>query len=141
MTEKQRPCVIIAIDGPSGAGKSTAAQRLARRLGYRYVDSGALYRAVGWLVCEYALPLEDPSTIVACLQRTPIELTFPNGTLQVWIAGQCVTSQLRSEAVAQAASAVATMPGVRQVITAQLRQLGFDADLVVEGGGIGGGVF
>jgi cytidylate kinase len=141
MTEKQRPCVIIAIDGPSGAGKSTVAQRLARLLGYRYVDSGALYRAVGWLVRAHALPLEDQATIVACLQRTPIELTFPNGTLQIWVAGQCVTSQLRSEAVAHAASAVATMPGVRQVITAQLRQIGGEADVVMEGRDIGTVVF
>jgi len=141
MTEKQRPCVIIAIDGPSGAGKSTAAQRLAYRLGYRYVDSGALYRAVGWLVCEHALPLEDPDAIVVCLQRIPIELTFSNGTLQVWVGGQCVTAQLRSEAVARAASAVATIPGVRQVITAQLRQLGGQADMVMEGRDIGTVVF
>ena len=141
MTENQCPCVIIAIDGPSGAGKSTAAQRLARLLGYRYVDSGALYRAVGWLVREHALPLEDPAAIVACLQRTPIELTFPNGMLQVWVAGQCVTSQLRGEAVARAASAVATMPGVRQVITAQLRQIGCEADVVMEGRDIGTVVF
>ena len=141
MTEKQRPYVIIAIDGPSGAGKSTVAQRLARLLGYRYVDSGALYRAVGWLVREQALPLEDPGAIVACLQRTPIELTFPNGTLQVWVAGQCVTSQLRGEAVARTASAVATLPGVRQVITAQLRQLGCEADVVMEGRDIGTAVF
>ena len=141
MTEKQRPCVIIAIDGPSGAGKSTAAQRLARLLGYRYVDSGALYRAVGWLVRAQALPLEDPGAIVACLQRTPIDLTFPDGTLQVRVAGQCVTSQLRSEAVARAASTVATMPGVRQVITAQLRQLGCEADVVMEGRDIGTAVF
>lgn len=141
MTEKQRLYVIIAIDGPSGAGKSTAAQRLARLLGYRYVDSGALYRAVGWLVREHALPLEDPATIVACLQHTPIELTFPNGTLQVWVAGQCVTSQLRGEAVARAASAVATMPGVRQVITAQLRRIGREADVVMEGRDIGTVVF
>jgi len=141
MTEKQRPCVIIAIDGPSGAGKSTAAQRLACRLGYRYVDSGALYRAVGWLVCEHALPLEDPDAIVVCLQRIPIELTFSNGTLQVWVGGQCVTAQLRSEAVARAASAVATIPGVRQVITVQLRQLGGQADMVMEGRDIGTAVF
>ena len=141
MTEKQRPCVIIAIDGPSGAGKSTAAQRLAHLLGYRYIDSGALYRAVGWLACAQALALEDPAAIVACLQRTPIELTFPDGTLQVWVAGQCVTSQLRSEAVTRAASAVATMPGVRQVITAQLRQLDCQADMVMEGRDIGTVVF
>jgi len=141
MTEKQRSCVIIAIDGPSGAGKSTVAQRLARLLGYRYVDSGALYRAVGWLVCEHALLLEDAAAIVACLQRTPIELTFPNGTLQVWVAGQCVTSQVRGEAVTHAASAVATLPGVRQVITAQLRQIGGEADVVMEGRDIGTVVF
>jgi cytidylate kinase len=130
MTEKQRPYVIIAIDGPSGAGKSTVAQRLARLLGYRYVDSGALYRAV-----------EDSAAVVACLQRTPLELTFPDGTLQIWVAGQCVTSQLRSEAVARAASAVATMSGVRQVITAQLRQIGGEADVVMEGRDIGTVVF
>jgi len=141
MTEKQRPYVIIAIDGPSGAGKSTAARRLARLLGYRYVDSGALYRAVGWLVRAQALPLEDPGAIVACLQRTPIDLTFPDGTLQVRVAGQCVTSQLRGEAVARTASAVATLPGVRQVITAQLRQLGCEADVVMEGRDIGTAVF
>jgi len=141
MTEKQCPCVIIAIDGPSGAGKSTAAQGLARRLGYRYVDSGALYRTVGWLVRAHALPLEDQEAIVACLQRTPIKVTFSAGALQVWAAGQCVTSQLRSEAVARAASAVATMPGVRQVITAQLRQIGCEADVVMEGRDIGTVVF
>ena len=141
MTEKQRPCVIIAIDGPSGAGKSTAAQRLARLLSYQYVDSGALYRAVGWLVRAQELPLEDPAAIVTCLQRTPIELTFHDGTPEVWVAGQCVTSTLRSEAVARAASAVATMPGVRQVITAQLRQIGAQADVVMEGRDIGTVVF
>ena len=133
--------VIIAIDGPAGAGKSTVAQRLASLLGYQYVDSGAMYRAVGWLVHECALPLEEPAAILACLERTPISLTFHNGTLEVWIAGQCVTSQLRGEAVSQAASAVATMPGVRQMITAQLRHLGCQADVVMEGRDIGTVVF
>ena len=141
MTGKQGPHVVIAIDGPSGVGKSTAAQRLARLLGYHYVDSGALYRAVGWLVHECALSLEDPATLVACLGHTPIELTFHAGTLEVWVAGQCVTSQVRGEAVARAASAVATMPGVRQVITAQLRHMGCQADVVMEGRDIGTVVF
>src|SRR5215470_13910518 len=132
MTSKPYPHVIITIDGPSGAGKSTVARCLARSLGYRYVDSGALYRAVGWLVRECALPLDDMTAIVACLERTPIALTFCKGRAEVWVASQCVTSQLRGEAVAQAASAVATMPGIRQVITAQLRQLGCQADVVIE---------
>ena len=141
MTEKQRLCVIIAIDGPAGAGKSTVAQRLARLLGYQYVDSGALYRAVGWLVHARGLPLEAPAAIVACLQRTPIELTFHDGTPEVWVAGQCVTSQLRSEVVTHTASAVAALPDVRQVITAQLRQRGCQADVVMEGRDIGTVVF
>jgi len=135
------PHVIIAIDGPAGAGKSTVAQRLASLLGYQYVDSGAMYRAVGWLMHERALPLEEPAAILACLERTPISFTFHNGTLEVWIAGQCVTSQLRGEAVSQAASAVATMPGVRRMITAQLRHLGCQADVVMEGRDIGTVVF
>jgi len=138
---KPSPHVIIAIDGPAGAGKSTVAQRLASLLGYQYVDSGAMYRAVGWLVHERALPLEEPAAILACLERTPISFTFHTGTLEVWIAGQCVTSQLRGEAVSYAASAVATMPGVRQMITAQLRHLGCQADVVMEGRDIGTVVF
>jgi len=135
------PHVIIAIDGPAGAGKSTVAQRLASLLGYHYVDSGAMYRAVGWLVHERALPLEEPTAILACLERTPISFTFHNGTLEVWIAGQCVTSHLRGEAVSQAASTVATMSGVRRMITAQLRPLGCQADVVMEGRDIGTVVF
>lgn len=141
MTGKRCPHVVIAIDGPSGAGKSTAAQGLARLLGFRYVDSGALYRAVGWLVHERALPLDDTPAIVAQLERTPIDVTFRDGTGQVWVAGQCVTSQLRGEAVAHAASTVATRPAVRQVITARLRQLGCQADVVIEGRDIGTVVF
>lgn len=141
MTGKRCAHVIIAIDGPAGAGKSTAAQGLARLLGYRYVDSGAMYRAVGWLVCERALPLDDRRAIVACLERTAIALTFYDGAAEVWVAGQGVTSQLRGEAVARAASAVATIPEVRQVITAQLRQLGCQVDLVMEGRDIGTVVF
>lgn len=141
MTGKPSPHVIIAIDGPAGAGKSTAAQRLACLLRYQYVDSGAMYRAVGWLVRECALPLEDSAAILACLERTPIALTFHAGTLEVWVAGQCVTSQVRGEAVARAASAVATMPDVRQMITAQLRHMGCQADVVMEGRDIGTVVF
>jgi len=141
MAEQRRSHIVIAIDGPAGAGKSTAARCLARRLGYRYVDSGAMYRAVGWLACERALPLDDAAALATCLERTPIDLTFRDGVPEVWVAGQCVTSQLPGEAVGRAASAVATMPGVRQVLTAKLRQLGCRADLVMEGRDIGTVVF
>ena len=135
------PHVIIAIDGPAGVGKSTVAQRLADLLGYQYVDSGAMYRAVGWFVQDRALSLEEPKTILACLERTPLSYTFDRGRLEVWIAGQCVTSHLRSEVVGHAASAVATVPEVRQMITAQLRRIGSQADVVMEGRDIGTVVF
>lgn len=141
MTAQQCAHVVIAIDGPSGAGKSTVARCLARRLQYHYVDSGAMYRAVGWLAHARALPLDNAPAIVACLEHTPLDLTFRDGLPEVWVAGQCVTLQLPGEAVGRAASAVATIPQVRQVLTAKLRQLRCQADLVMEGRDIGTVVF
>jgi cytidylate kinase len=141
MTAKASSHVVIAIDGPSGAGKSTAAKRLARLLGYWYVDSGAMYRAVGWAVNTSGLSFHDSCAIAALLAGTPIELTFCDGRSEVWIGDQRITCQLRGETVGKAASAVATMPAVRRVITAKLRQLRCRADLVMEGRDIGTVVF
>lgn len=141
MTTTSSGHTVIAIDGPSGVGKSTAAQRLAQRLGYCYVDSGALYRAVGWIVISAAVPLDATAAIVERLRRTPIDVTFEAGQSAVWVQGENVTSQLRGETVGAAASAVATQPAVRQAITAQLRRLRCQADLVMEGRDIGTIVF
>jgi cytidylate kinase len=141
MTAPSPSHVVIAIDGPSGAGKSTVAKRLAQVLGYRYVDSGAMYRAVGWVVHNHAGGLYDSPAIVALLARTVIELRFPHGQSEVWVNGHNITAQLRGETIGQAASAVATQPAVRQVITAKLRRLRCQADLVMEGRDIGTVVF
>jgi len=141
MTTLPPSYTVIAIDGPSGAGKSTAARCLAQHLGYHYVDSGAVYRAVGWTVYTHEVPLHDSAAIVALLQCTTIEVTCPHGQSAVWVNGENVTCRLRGEAVGKAASAVATQPAVRQVVTEKLRLLGRQAPLVMEGRDIGTVVF
>src|SRR5262245_4198619 len=93
------PHIVIAIDGPSGAGKSTVAKRIAQALGYCYVDSGAMYRAVGWMVHRHAVAMDNSEAIVALLAHTPIKLTVHQEQAEVWVAGQNVTCQLRGEVV------------------------------------------
>lgn len=133
--------VVIAIDGPSGAGKSTVARKVAEHLGYQYVDSGAFYRAVGWLMHARGVPVEDAAAVMACLAHTPLRATFEAGIFHMWVADACVTSDLRGEAAGRAASAVALLPGVRAVITAQLQRVGAPANVVMEGRDIGTVVF
>lgn len=125
MVMTKRADVVIAIDGPSGVGKSTVAKRLAERLGYRYVDSGALYRAVGWAAQAAGVPFEA-GALAEWMTRVSLKLTFAKRhselwASEVWIDGQCVTSKLQGETVGAAASAVATVPAIRQVITSLLR--------------------
>jgi len=131
--------IVIAIDGPSGAGKSSVAKCLAQLLGYCYVDSGALYRAVGWAVQVHTVASDDSDAIVALLER--IDLTLCHRQSQVWVEGHNITEQLGGEVVGRAASTVATIPAVRQRVTAKLRRLRCQADLVMEGRDIGTVVF
>lgn len=129
---------VIAIDGPSGAGKSSVARQLAHILGYYYVDSGAMYRAAGWVV-QAQTP--SPGEVTALIERTPIEVRLQDGQSTVWVNGQDITDQLGGEGVGEAASAVAVLPAVRDLITTQLRRLCSQADLVMEGRDIGTVVF
>lgn len=145
MAMAKRADVVIAIDGPSGVGKSTVAKRLAEHLGYRYVDSGALYRAVGWAALAAGVPLEARA-LAKWIQQVSLMLTFDNDHSEVWIDGQCMTSKLQGESVGAAASAVATVPAVRQVITSLLRRVcgqkgSLPAGIVMEGRDIGTVVF
>ncbi len=140
MTMAKRADGVIAIDGPSGVGKSTVAKRLAERLGYRYVDSGALYRAVGWAAQAAGIPLEAEA-LAEWIPRTTLKLTFDNRHSEIWIDGQCMTPKLQGETVGAAASAVATVPAVRQVITSLLRSVRGQEGVVMEGRDIGTVVF
>jgi len=127
----------IAIDGPSGAGKGTVARALAARLGYRHVDSGAMYRAVGWKAIRDGVPLDDEPAISALAERSSIELA--SGT--VTIDAVDVTALIRTPAIDRAAAAVARLPRVRAVLVARQRELGGHGAIVMEGRDIGTVVF
>lgn len=131
----------IAIDGPSGAGKSTVARKVAQRLGYLYIDTGAMYRAVGLKVTRERLSWDQSDAIVEAARRAQIELrTTPQG-LRVFLEGVDVSEAIRTEAAGQAASRVSSIPGVRKVLVRMQQDLGRYGGVVMEGRDIGTKVF
>jgi cytidylate kinase len=133
--------LIIAIDGPVGSGKSTVARRVAGLLGYSYLDSGAMYRALAWKALAAGVPLDSPARLAALAQATRIDLAQEAGELRVRVDGSDVTEAIRSADVARAASQVAVAPGVRAVLVDQQRRAGQAGGVVMEGRDIGTVVF
>jgi cytidylate kinase len=129
--------VVIAIDGPSGAGKGTVARRVAETLGYRHVDTGAMYRAVAWAAVERNVPLDDEPAVAALADRARIEVD----ATRVAIDGVDVTTAIRTPVVDRAASQVARLATVRAILVAQQRAMAGDGNLVMEGRDIGTVVF
>jgi CMP/dCMP kinase len=123
--------LIIAIDGPVGSGKSTVARLVAELLGYVYLDSGAMYRGVAWKALREHVPLNSEQGLAALARATRIDLLSRDGGFRVLVDGTDVTDQIRSPEVAQGASKVAVIAGVRTVLVAEQRRAG---------GGGGGGV-
>jgi cytidylate kinase len=132
-----RTPLIIAIDGPSGAGKGTVARAVARELGYRHIDSGAMYRAVGWQALREQVPFEDEAAIARLAERSHIELT----STSVVIDGRDITRDIRTPEIDRAATAVARLPRVRAALVERQRQLGANGGIVMEGRDIGTVVF
>jgi CMP/dCMP kinase len=126
--------MIVAIDGPAGAGKSTVARRLAERLGFRYLDTGAMYRAVTWLAMQRGLPLGDGAPLGELAAANPV--TFDESG-RVSIAGTDVTSSIREARIDRQVPVVARHPEVRQVMRERQRELGEQGDVVIEGRDIG----
>ena len=129
--------LVIAIDGPSGAGKGTVARAVASELGYRHIDSGAMYRAVGWKALREGIPLDAAPELSALAERSTIEVA----TTRVTLDGNDVTRAIRTPEIDRAATAVARLPRVRAILVDRQRQLGAGGGIVMEGRDIGTVVF
>jgi cytidylate kinase len=129
--------LVIAIDGPSGAGEGTVARAVATELGYRHVDSGAMYRAIGWKALQDDVPLDDEAAVAALAERSRIEVT----DARVAIDDTDVTRAIRTPEIDRAAAAVARLPRVRAVLVTRQRQMGAGGAIVMEGRDIGTVVF
>jgi cytidylate kinase len=133
--------LIIAIDGPAGSGKSTVARRVAELLGYTYLDSGAMYRAVAWKALRDGVPLDVPAHLAALARDARIDLVPRSGKLHVILDGNDITDLIRTPEVSYAASVVAVVPGVRHPMVAEQRRAGAQGGVVMEGRDIGTVVF
>lgn len=128
---------IIAIDGPSGAGKGTVARAVARELGYWHIDSGAMYRAVGWKALRGRVPLDNEEAVAALAERSRIDMS----ETRVTIDDIDITSAIRTPEIDRAAAAVARLASVRAVLVSRQRELGAGGAVVMEGRDIGTVVF
>jgi len=135
--------LVVAIDGPSGAGKSTAARALAIRLGVPYIDTGAMYRAVGLAARErgIALPIADPEAVATLAAAAHIELVPDSGGNRVLLDGRDVSEAIREPQISLYASAVSAIPAVRRSLVAIQQRLGRERGGVMEGRDIGTRVF
>jgi cytidylate kinase len=129
--------LVIAIDGPSGAGKGTVARTVAERLGYRHVDTGAMYRAVAWKAAQDGLPLGDDAVVAELARRA--RYAQVDGTIT--IDDHDVTRAIRTPEIDRAAASVARLPHVREILVGQQRAMGAGGAVVMEGRDIGTVVF
>ncbi len=136
-----RSMPIVAIDGPMGAGKSTVAKLLAQRLGFRYVDTGAMYRSVGWAARQRGIDLHDETAVAAMARSLRIEFLPAETGDRVLADGVDVTEAIRSPEISEAASIVSAHPTVREVMVAFQRRTGHEGGVVMEGRDIGTVVF
>ena len=126
--------LVVAIDGPASAGKSTIARQVACRLGYLYVDTGAMYRAVAWKALQMGLTLDEPDQIVKTCQEMEIKLEpAPDGQLRILADGEDVTKEIRQPEIGEFASAASAIAGVRKRLVELQRDLGKAGGVVMEG--------
>ena len=133
--------LVIAVDGPVGAGKSTAARLLAERLGCRYIDSGAMYRALAWKALQMDLDLEDERRLMRLIGDTSITLQGSGDGLIVLVDGQEISREIRTPEVERASSKISTLASIRRVMVARQREMASQGGVVMDGRDIGTVVF
>ena len=136
--------MIIAIDGPAGSGKSTVAKKVAKLLGFHYLDTGAMYRSVAWLALERGVALDDVAGVARLAADNPIVFSHEEGNplpSGVSIDGHDVTVEIRTPRIDKSVSAVSAIPAVREALTNQQRAIAASDDIVMEGRDIGTVVF
>lgn len=127
----------VAIDGPAAAGKSTVAKIVAEKLGYVYIDTGAMYRAITLKVCNHGIALENEKEIADLIQHTSIQLSNLNGKQIVYLDGEDVTEEIRTQKVSKAVSTIATYRAVRETLTNKQKQMTQHTNVVMDGRDIG----
>lgn len=127
----------IAVDGPSGAGKSTMVKAIARKLGYIYVDTGAIYRAVGLFAASADIPRENIADIVPMLDRINVTLAYEDGKQKIFLNGTDVSEDIRTPEISLYASAVSALPEVRSKLLSLQRDLARSSNVIMDGRDIG----
>jgi cytidylate kinase len=133
--------IIIAIDGPAASGKSTTAREVAKRLGYTYIDSGAMYRAVTLRALQENVPLRSEELVAELARRLKLHFGWNNAKTVIFMDGEDVSDQIRSPLIDQNISPVAANPRVRQIMVEKQQQLGRSGGVVMDGRDIGTVVF
>jgi cytidylate kinase len=135
------PHRVVAIDGPAASGKSSVARELARRLGFAYVNSGAIYRAATWHVLQNAIAPDDAAAISRLIESAPLVCDLDKNESRIMIGGVDPADFLRDDRVNDSVSLVASVPRVREILVQKMRRYAFENDVVMEGRDIGSVVF